>query len=61
MLVLQATGVPSIPEVERQQAIADLGYIQTALEEITHIWPIAGHTAMSLRQLLSAASADRRR
>jgi len=56
MLVLQASGLPSLSEAERAAALSDLDYLQTCLDEIAHIWPIAGHTRMSLRQLLSAAA-----
>jgi hypothetical protein len=56
MLVLKAQGVPSIPQAERDLALDQLEYLQTALDEITYVWPVARHTSMSLRQLLGATS-----
>jgi hypothetical protein len=52
MLVLQASGLPSVSEAERARAVVDLAYVQKALDEISEVWPAASHTCSSLRQLL---------
>lgn len=55
MLVLQASGLPTVTDTERARAVVDLAYVQTALDEIAEVWPAANHTCGSLRQLLQAA------
>lgn len=55
MLVLQASGLPTVSDEDKAQAFVDLAYLQTAMEEIAYVWPWANHTRSSLRQLLQAA------
>lgn len=55
MLVLQASGLPTVSEEEKAKALVDLAYLQRTMEEVAYVWPWATHTRSSLRQLLQAA------
>lgn len=55
MLVLQASGLPTVSDEDKAKAFVDLAYLQQAMEEIAYVWPWANHTRSSLRQLLQAA------
>ncbi|KAL1413326.1 hypothetical protein Q8F55_001085 [Vanrija albida] len=52
MLVLQASGLPSVTDAERERALVDLQSIQASLEELSAVWPVAGTCSTALQQLL---------
>ncbi|OCF37841.1 hypothetical protein I316_00065 [Kwoniella heveanensis BCC8398] len=51
MLVLQAAGLPDITGPDRLWALESLVFLRRLLDQFAAVWPAAGQTAASLRQL----------
>jgi hypothetical protein len=48
-LIIRLSGIVSMSENEAGQAKRDLKYVVRVLNEMAEFWPVASHTARSLR------------